>query len=98
MLRDEHSNSIDLNADISILRKILILRRFCVSTKKTELLDKEKEHKKYLEDQHCQEVYKQKNEISCLKMELENYKAKPPPTESCLGTYKLKKQETKAHR
>ena len=31
---------------------------------KAELLDKEKEHKKYLEDRHCQEIHKLKKEIS----------------------------------
>ena len=64
---------------------------------KAELLEKEKEHKKYLEDRHCQEVYKLKNEISCLKIELENYKAKPPPTESYLGTHKPKMKQSQAH-
>ena len=65
---------------------------------KAELLDKEKEHKKYLEDRHHQEVYKLKNEISCLKIELENYKAKPPPTEYYLGTHKSKKKQRQAHK
>ena len=44
---------------------------------RAELLDKEKENKKYLEDQHGQEVHKLKKEISCLKIELDNYKANP---------------------
>ena len=52
----------------------------------------------YLEDQHHQEVYKLKNEISCLKIELENNKAKLPPTDPYLGTHKREKKQSQAHK
>ena len=94
MLREEQAN-------IRTLQKKLDTENYLCKEKlqeKVELLDKEKEQKKYLEDQHRQEVYKLKNEISCLKIELENYKAKPPPTESYLGTHKPKKKQSQAHK
>ena len=89
MLREEQAN-------IRTLQNKLDNENYLCKEKlqeKAELLDKEKEHKKYIEDQHHQEVYKLKNEISCLKIELENYKAKPPLTESYLGSNKPKKQQ-----
>ena len=64
----------------------------------TELLDKEKEHKKYLENQHCEEVHKLDNEISCLKLELENFKAKLPSTESYIETNKPIMKQAQVHK
>ena len=94
MLREEQAN-------IRTLKKKLDTENYLCKVKlqeKEELLDKEKEQKKYLEDQHHQEIYKLKNEISCLKIKLENYKAKLPPTESYLGTHKPKKKPSQAHK
>ena len=94
MLREEQAN-------IRTLQKKFDNENYLCREKlqeKAELLDKEKENKKYLEDQHHQEIYKLKNEISCLKIELENYKAKPPPTDSYLGTHKPKKKQSQAHK
>ena len=94
MLREEQAN-------IRTLQKKFDNENYLCMEKlqeKAELLDKEKEHKKYLEDQHHQKVFKLKNEISCWKIELENYKAKLPPTESYFGTNKIKKKQTGAHK
>ena len=94
MLREEQAN-------IRTLKKKRDTENYLCKVKlqeKEELLDKEKEQTKYLEDQHHQEVYKLKNEISCLKIELENYTAKLPPTESYLGTHKPKKKQSQAHK
>ena len=94
MLREEQTN-------IRTLQKKLDTENYLYKVKlqeKAELLDKEKEHKKYLEGRHRQEVYKLKNEISCLKIKLDNYKAKPTPSESYLGTHKPKKKQSQAHK
>ena len=94
MLREEQAN-------IRTLQKKLDTENYLCREKlqeKAELLDKEKEHRKYLEDQHSQEVHTLKKEISCLKLELDNYKAKPTPTEYYLGTHKPKKKQSHAHK
>ena len=83
MLKEEQAN-------IRTLQTKLDTENYLCKVKlqeKAELLDKEKEHRKYLEDQHSQEVHTHKKEISCLKLELDNYKAKPTPTEYYLGTH-----------
>ena len=93
-LREEQAN-------IRTLQKKLDTQNYLCKEKlqeKAELLDKEKEHRKYLEDQHSQEVHTLKKEISCLKLELDNYKAKPTPTEYYLGTHKPKKKQSQAHK
>ena len=93
-LREEQAN-------IRTLQKKLDTENYLCKEKlqeKAELLDKEKEHRKYLEDQHSQKVHTLKQEISCLKLELDNYKAKPPLTESYLRTHKPKKKPSQAHK
>ena len=96
MLREEQAN-------ITTLKKIDTENFLCKEKiqEKTELSENEKEHKKYLKDQHNQEVHKPKREISCIKLELENYKAELPSTESYLGhvgTNKPKKKHSQAHK
>ena len=97
MLREEHGK-------VTTFRKKLDTENYWLEEKlqeKADLLGKEKEKKNTLEDQPHQKVHKLKKEISCLKLEVGNYKAELPSTESYLGLVganKPKKKQSQNHK